>query len=42
MTSHDNPSYDQEELRRLAEEKIREKAGRFQERIDTLSPEEIR
>ena len=41
MTSHDNPSYDPAELRRLAEEKIREKAGRFQERIDILSPEEI-
>jgi len=42
MTSQDTPSYDPSELRRLAEKKTREKAGRFQERIDTLSPEEIR
>lgn len=41
MTSLDNPSYDPVELRRLAEEKLREKAGRFQERLDTLSPEEM-
>ena len=41
MTSHDNPPYDPSELRHLAEEKIREKAGRFQERLDTLAPEEI-
>ena len=42
MTESNNHSYDADELRRLAEEKVREKAGRFQESIDTLSSEEIR
>ena len=41
MTENDNHSYDADELRRLAEEKVLEKAGHLQESIGALSPEEI-
>lgn len=42
MTRNDNPSHEAAEVRRIAEEKVREKAGRSQKHLESLSPEKIR